>query len=267
MSFRGLDFDHLAKFNSAVSSDFLQEYEDYVDNMLINESKEPSHRTFAPSAFRCDRRSWFRLRGVEPDEIKVPDRVLDFSSQIGTACHRMIQRNLRDMLKENWINVEDYVNDSVKDLSTRYVKYEYCTPDDENLETLISIVDPPVRFACDGIVRLDGIYYLLEIKSSEYASWNDLTDPKPQHIDQVNCYCTLLDLDKVLFLYIDRQYGGLKCFEHSVTDYVKAQVSMKFEYVQKMVESNLAPVALPKGDPWCTPSMCPYYKKCSEYGR
>ncbi len=261
MAFRELDFEHLARFNSATSSDFLDSYESFVDRRLIEESKEPSHKTFAPSAFRCDRRSWFRLRGVDPDEIDVPDKVLDFSAKIGTACHRMIQRNLKDMLKDDWINVTDHVNNLPN--SGMYT----CEPDEDGLETLISIEDPPVRFACDGIVRVNGNVYLLEIKSSEYTSWNDLTDPKSQHIDQVSCYCTLLDLDKVLFLYIDRQYGGLKCFEYSVSETTKLEIGMRFKYVQKMVESNLAPAGLPKGDPWCTPSMCPYYKKCGEYGR
>ena len=35
----------------------------------------------------------------------------------------------------------------------------------------------------------------------------------------------------------------------------------------EMVDKNLAPPALPKGDSWCTPNMCPYYKRCEEYGR
>ena len=262
MAFRQLNLDHLARFNSSASSKFLDKYESYVDSVLIERSKEKSHKTFAPSAFRCDRRSWFRLRGVDPDEIRTPDRVMDFSAEMGTACHRMIQTNLKNLLKENWIDVSEYLKENLK------IDSEYrCERDESGLETLIEIDNPPVRFACDGIVKIDGQYYLLEIKSSEYSSWNDLTDPKPHHVDQVKCYCTLLNLDKVIFMYIDRQYGGIKCFEESVTSLDKINISERFEYVQRMVESNLAPEGLPVGDRWCTPNMCPYYKKCQEYGR
>lgn len=264
MGFSPVNFDHLARFNSAVSSDFLDNYESFVDRSLVEASKSKPHQTFAPSAFRCDRRSWFRLRGVDPDAVKVPDRVLDFSAQIGTACHRMIQSNLKESLKDDWINVSNYLRGEFCEVPS----YTYLlSKDDSGLETLVEVIDPPIRFACDGIIRIDGKFYLLEIKSSEYSSWNDLTDPKPQHIDQVQCYCTLLGLSDVLFVYIDRQYGGLKCYEYKVTDYTKVAVEERFKYVMKMVESNLAPEGLPIGDSWCNSSMCPYYKKCQEYGR
>lgn len=262
MAFRTHDFDHLAKFNSATSCVFLEDYENYVNNLLVERSKEKPHQTFAPSAFRCDRRSWFRLRGVEPDEVKVPDRVLDFSAVVGTACHRMIQSNLKDLLGPDWIDAREYLFQNMS-----LDKVYRCERDESGLETLIEIEDPPVRFACDGIVKIDDKYYLLEIKSSEFSSWNDLTDPKPYHIDQVECYCALLNLDCVLFMYIDRQYGGIKCFEYKVDDYKKTGILGRFRRVQDMVEANLAPEGLPAGDLWCNPSMCPYYKKCQEYGR
>jgi len=264
MAFHTLEFDHLARFNSATSSDLLDKYENYVDNMLVEESKEPSSRTFAPSAFRCDRRSWFRLRGVYPDEVKVPDRVLDFSAKIGTACHEMIQNNLKNMLGDDWVDVSEYISSYNENRSFEQSEVSCVT---EGFETKVEIKDPPVRFACDGILRFNDKLYLLEIKSSEYASWNDLTDPKPQHIDQVKCYCTLLHLSDVIFIYIDRQYGGLKCFEVSFSSREKEDILERFHHVQRMVEYNLAPDPLPKGDSWCNPSMCPYYKKCGEYGR
>lgn len=262
MAFKGWDPKHLARFNSAISSKFLETYESYVDECIKGEASTVPHRTFAPSAFRCDRRSWFRLRGVEPDVIKTPDAVLNFSAEIGTACHRMIQRNLRDMLKSDWINVMNYVYDF-----KRSDTYYNCVPTDDELETFVSTENPPVRFACDGIIRLKDKLYLLEIKSSEYGSWNELTDPKPHHIDQVKCYCTLLHLDDVIFMYIDRQYGGIKCFEYHVSKSDKDSILERFQRVQDMVRMNLAPSGLPKGDSWCTPSMCPYYTRCGEYGR
>lgn len=261
MAFRQWDMNHLVKFNSVASSELLDMYDNYLSDQLISESKELPHRTFAPSAFRCNRRSWFRLRGVEPDTVTVPDTVLNFSAEIGTACHRMIQSNLKAMLKDDWIDVMSYIYNFSK-TDTFYT----CTHDESQLETLVITDNPPVRFACDGLIRLHDKLYLIEIKSSEYASWNELTDPKPQHIDQVKCYCTLLNLDNVLFIYVDRQYGGLKCFEIHVSDTDKAQIRSQFKYVQDMVDKNLAPEGLPVGDSWCQANYCPYYRKCKEYG-
>lgn len=262
MAFRSWDAGHLARFNSATSSDFLDFYENFVDKKLKEDAAKPSHRTFAASSFRCDRRSWFRLRGVQPDVPKKLDSTLQFTADIGTACHRIIQSNLRDALGSDWISVDDY-------LKTIDFPYEYTIQKDESgLEYQIEITSPyPIRFSCDGVVRWKGKLYLLEIKTSEFSSWDDLTDPKMQHIDQIKCYASLLRLSGVLFLYQDRQYGGLKCYEETVTETDSRNVFARFEYVMDMVAKNLAPEPLPKGDPWCTPSMCPYYKKCGEYGR
>lgn len=261
MAFKNVEFEHLVKFNSSRTAEFLDSYDKYMNDKLIEKSKELSHKTFAPSSFRCLRRQWFRLRGVEPDCVSVPDRVLDFSAEIGTACHRMLQKNFKDMLGDSWLDVGGFVDSTYSSDNISYVYSE------DTGETLVQIVDPPVRFACDGLIRLGDKVYLLEIKSSEYASWNDLTQPKPVHIDQIRCYCALLDIHDVIFVYIDRQYGGLKCFEYNVSYSELKDVLDKMNHVIDCVKSFIAPDPLPQGDPWCTPSMCPYYKKCGEYGR
>lgn len=257
MAFRPANFARLARFNSATSSDFLDLYTDTVDNEIIAQNAEPKHQTFAPSAFRCPRVSWFRLRGVQPDKPAKPDRVMQFTADIGTACHELIQSRLSTALKDDWIDVGKYLEESK-------VQYKY-ELEKSGYETHIEIFDPPVRFACDGIVRWRGEYYLLEIKTSEFSSWDELTSAKPQHIDQIKFYATLLNLDKVLVMYQDRQYGEIKCYEMHISSVDKQEILNKIKYVQEMVECNLAPSKLPKDDPWCTAAHCPYYQKCKEW--
>lgn len=263
MAFKQWDINHIAKFNSAASSDLLDKYISYVESKIKSKAEEPSHKTFSGSSFRCNRRSWFRLRGTEPDHVAVPDRTLNFTAEIGTACHRIIQNNLKTLLGDDWLSAKSYVESLYFDSDFLYEVKE----DADGLEAQIHIYNPPIMFACDGLIRLNGKIYLLEIKTSEFSSWNDLTDPKPQHIDQIKCYASLLNIHDVLFLYQDRQYGDFKCYEIHVSDADMKQVKDRFDYVMDMVDKNLAPEPLPKGDPWCTVNMCPYYKKCQEYGR
>ena len=258
MAFRQTNLARLTKFNSAASSDFIDMYEKCIDDRIAARNARPKHKTFAPSSFRCPRISWFRLRGVQPDTATVTDRTLEFTAEIGTACHEIIQRNLKEVLKDDWIDVKWYL-DSIKP------DYSY-TVEQDGYETKIEIDSPPVRFACDGIIRWKGEFYLLEIKTSEYASFDELTDPKPQHEDQIKFYCTLLGISKVLVLYQDRQYGGLKCYEVVVTEQDKQAVRDRIKYVQDMVEANIAPERLPRDDSWCTAAHCPYYKKCKQWG-
>lgn len=258
MSFRHVDFQHLAKFNSDSSSKLVDIYENEYDREIREEIEKPKHKTFAPSAIRCPRLNWFRLRGTEPDNVKKPDRSLQFTADIGNKCHELIQSRLSNSLKENWIDVSEWIESY-----TNLEDYELIN---KGYETLIEIKHPPVRFACDGIVKVNETYYLLEIKSSEMNSFRELTEPKPQHIEQTQCYCTLLNLSKVLFVYIDRSYGDIKCYETTVSEYDKQKIQDRFESVMNAVDTNLPPDRLPHGDSWCTPSHCPWYNKCKSWG-
>lgn len=250
---------HFAKFNSAVSGKFLDSYTEFVMSKLSANAASIPHQTFAPSSMRCDRRSWFRLRGVAPDTNRVPDMALNFTAEIGTACHRIIQSNLIELLGDDWIAVPKY-------LASIEFPYNYSLEvSGDGLETKICIQDPPINFACDGIVKYDGELYLLEIKTSEFSAWQDMMNPKSEHIDQILCYATLLQLDHILMMYQDRQYGGLKCYELRVAPSQKQGVLDKVNRVMEAVRTNIAPDGLPKGDKWCTPQMCSYYNKCKEY--
>lgn len=257
MSFRTADFQHLVKFNSATSCRFIEDYESHVKSKIQLANLEPKSQTFAPSSIRCKRISWFRLRGVQPDIDKHPDLTLNFTADIGTACHQIIQQNLIELYKDNWISVSDYL----KQLAPTYA---YSTKS-SGYETQVKISDPPIQFACDGILSIDGKYYLIEIKSSDYSSFDQLTAPKSQHIDQIKCYAAILNISNVLVIYVDRQYGTMKCFELLVSSDEMAEVWDMFADVQSSVSTMIAPPRLPKNDPWCTSSHCLYYRKCQEW--
>lgn len=268
MAFRTSDARHLARFNSAISSQLLERYENYVEETLRANSARPSHRTFAPSSARCSRLQWFRLRGVDPDVPKRADLITEFTAQIGTSCHHMIQENMRAMLGDAWLDVREYLETPYDECRLKKWDAEYVLDTDKSgIETLIEVKSPyPIRFAVDGLVCIDSEICLLEIKSSEYTSWDDLTDPKPEHIAQVKYYCTFLGIRKVLFLYIDRMYGGLKCYEFQVTPADHQQVEDEMKMVMDHVDLNIPPQGLPKGDKHCSSSYCPYYIKCQQWG-
>lgn len=265
MAFRSANLAaHMMKFNSAASSDFLDLYTKMIDDEITNSKSGPVHKTFAPSQMRCDRVSWFRLRGTAPDVIKTPDRTLNFTAEIGTACHEVIQERLSRNLHSDWISVHEWVAKHHEFFS----EYDMDITGRNIYESQIELRKPyPVRFACDGIVRINGKVYLLEIKTSEFASMNDLTAPKPKHLDQIKCYATLLHIPNVLFLYVDRTYGDMKCFEVTVDDNEQEAVRKKMDRVMELVEANIAPEGLPVGDPDCSQNMCRYYKVCRQWGR
>ena len=68
MAFRSVAAIAQARFNSDISSDFLDLYEQALDEKIRSEEASTPSRTFAPSQIRCKRVSWFRLRGVQPEQ-------------------------------------------------------------------------------------------------------------------------------------------------------------------------------------------------------
>ena len=258
MAFRTADFSRLVRFNSANSCDFLELCESAWDKKIAEDDAKPKSRTIAPSSAYCMKQNWFRLRGVEPDKPKTSDRGLDFTAQVGTSCHENLQSLLKATLKDDWLDVGEFIR-------TNCTWYSDCEIEQHGLETRIAISNPPIRFACDGLIRWKGEIYLLEIKTSEFSSWDSLTAPKPIHIDQVKSYASLLHVNHVLMIYQDRQYGGLKCFELRISDEEIKATWDTFYYIVDMADKNLPTKGLPSGDSRCSASMCPYHKKCKEW--
>lgn len=256
MAFRQVNFEHLAKFNSEASSILINKYKDQLIVNIQSECAGPKSCTFAPSSMRCNRKSWFRLRGTKPDFIAEPDLVLNHTAVVGTALHEHIQSVLEQAFGADWVSVEDYLKENP-------IPYEYVLTRNGH-ETLVEIPEIPIKFACDGILRIHGKYYLLEIKSSEYSSWDKLTTTKPHHIDQIETYSTILNIPNVLTLYVDRQFGDVKSYEHTIPLEHMIAVNDRIAYVKRMVEMNLAPDKLPVDDYMCL--NCEYKNKCKEWG-
>lgn len=246
-----------ARFNSANSSEFLELYETALDATILEGENATPSRTFAPSQIRCKRVSWFRLRGVTPEQESMVDRALRFTAQVGTACHQTIQEILSSHLDTAWVDVEDYIK-------SHNFNYEYSCKKN-GYETSIEITKPvPIKFAPDGIIFWKDKYWLIEIKTSEHSSFEKLSEPKPQHMDQIKCYATLLGINDVLFIYQDRMYGGLKCYEVTITSADMQGIWAMFNEVQDCVAKNIAPEK-PDTTKYCNPSYCRYYNKCKEW--
>lgn len=250
-------FNKGLEYNSKLSANFKTMYENIVyEKYKQSEESKPS-QTFAPSSFRCNRLSFFRLRGIDPDPVTSIDVPLEFSAMIGTACHREIQHNLKYNIGKQWIAVPEY-------LQVHKISHEYSINNCSEFETQLEFFNPPVKFSCDGLIQIGDCIYLLEIKTCDSNSFKNLSGPKPQHIDQIKCYCSLLEINDAIVLYQDRVYGNIKCFEIKVSQSEMDEIFKRMEYVLDCVKSNIAPPGLDKSDYWCT--YCKYKNRCKQWG-
>lgn len=247
-----------ASFNSGLSCDFLDMYKSIERDRQQSARSRRSHRTFAPSSFKCDRISFFRIRGTEPDQDAHIDPSTEFLATIGKAVHEDVQRTLRDGLGADWLDVGEYLRSRGIEAST--------TRDADDLETKVEFLDPPVRFAVDGLLSLPRTDepVLLEIKSCELSGFRSLGDVREYHRDQTMLYLHLLRLHTGLVLYRERTYGDMKCYQVRLNGGEEMRVSEKISHVLECVESNIVPDRLPKGDRTC--QFCKYKTACAQWG-
>lgn len=257
MAFRSAGLRELnTTFNSATSAQLLAELTQKIQEDIKQDRSRVPHKTFAPSSFECPRLSWFRLRGIAPDKSAKVDPAVDWTAKMGTAAHEYIQQKLSQMLGGCWVDIGDY-------FKRANLGYKYSLVQ-EGYETKVELEEPPIRFAVDGLMFYNNEYYLIEIKSSDSASFAKLTGPKKQHIAQVKCYGTILHVKKVLFIYVDRAFGNMKIFEQDITPSDMDAVNTKIAYVQQCVADNLAPDKVPHGSKCC--EYCVYPTKCKQWG-
>lgn len=245
------------EYNSEEAKLFLNDYKACVEKDLLEKSEYTPSKTFAPSSIRCKRQQWFRLRGTAPDKVIKPDTTLNFIANVGTDCHKRVQQVIKEKMPDKWVNVVSYVSHNKPDFD--YVLYE------GEYEARIKFSNPPVNFSCDGLLNLNDTIYLLEIKTTEPTSMKSLVGIKSEHLDQVQTYCTLLNIDNAIVMYVDRLYGELKCFTYRLSDVDKRRVINTFEEVMLKVEQNIIPEGLPQGDKWCNASYCKYFKSCRRW--
>ena len=266
MAFVSAHLERLCRFNSAESSDFLDLYDAATETAIRNEREKKPGTWISPSSMRCLRKTWFKLRGMDPDVRENVDSTLEWLANIGTAAHEIIQSRLSAYLGDNWISAKRYIEDNLDNIPwTRdeYGKTNYSV-DYKGYETRVCILNPYVKFSVDGLVKFENEVWLLEIKTMETASFRDIVEPREKDQEQIRTYASLLGIHKVFILYVDRTYGDTKCFKYIVPEYVFKEIWDKISYVQNAANFGLAPDRLPKGDIWC--SECIYKKTCDQWG-
>ena len=81
---------------------------------------------------------------------------------------------------------------------------------------------------------------------------------------QAVSYSTLLGIDTVLFLFVDRDLFNMKTFEYTPTAEEKAEWKLNLEYVTECVEKRIVPNKPVNADAkFC--AYCNYKSICNKY--
>lgn len=222
-----------------------------------SETRTPS-QTYKPSSLNCMRNMYYQKIGEVP--------VRSFSAQLtgmgesGTARHDTIQKWVSKMRKAgfdcDWIDVADYIKEK-KPAGTIVVSQQ-------GMETKCFNEIYGLSFLCDGIIRYRGEYYILEIKTETSHKYQTRTDAADDHKTQASCYSLCLGINKVLFLYENRDTCDKKPFIVHVTDEMRMdRVVHKIETTDEYVRQRQAP---PKSTNKSDCKYCNYAAACRREG-
>lgn len=218
-------------------------------------SKNVKSTFYKPSSLNCLRMMYFYRTSTAIDEVVRPASSIGVLES-GQDRHLRIQNAITRM-KENgfdceWVDVETYIKEhNLTDLEVVSRKEYETTVHHKKLDLL---------FLCDGLVKFNGKYYIIEIKTESSISFFNRKDVAEEHKHQAICYSLSLGINKIIFIYENRDVCSKKCFLFNVTSVMQREVIDLITKCETFVKEKKVPIKIECKQ--CT--YCDYKKKCSE---
>lgn len=253
-----------AKQTLPPEKDFLNDLKTSIE-LTNSKSKVKGSQSYKPSSMNCIRQMYYIVIGADADaEIESYSGVGICNS--GTDIHQRLQQAVLDMKKNGidceYVNVADYVESRGLDYLEIVKRPNFKKKD---YETKLYHKTLNMSFLCDGIIRYKGKYYILEFKSEKSAKFWNREDVDPYHYNQGTAYSSVLQIDDVLFVYVNRDTLEMKSFMFTPTDDMKQSLIGKIETCDSYV-AKLTPPPKPSDVERKTCSYCKYASQCKKDG-
>lgn len=218
-----------------VERQFLDDLKASIELDDQKEARKPS-QTYKPSSLHCIRNMYYQVVGAEAKADRASCELVGIC-QSGTDRHERLQRAVQSM-KDNGIDCE-YCD--VADYVTTHNLEDIEIVSKQGMETKLFHKKYNMSFLCDGIIRYNSKYYILEIKTETTNKFWDRRGVNPDHILQGTAYSLAFGIDKVLFLYECRDNCSKKTFMLDVTDDMRNALVDKIITCDKYVSSKTVP--------------------------
>ena len=205
---------------------FLADLKKSIELDDMNGYRKPS-QTYKPSGMNCIRSMYYQVVGREVKPSTNGYMMIGICNS-GTDIHIRVQDAISKM-KDNDIDCE-YV-DVAEFVRTRELK-DLEIKEQNGFETKLYHKRFNMSFMTDGIIRYNGKYYILEIKTEASFKWQPRTDVDQKHHNQATAYSVAFGLDDVIFIYVNRDVLDMKAYLYHVTD------EMRQDLVCKIVECD-----------------------------
>ena len=247
----------IANETKSVEESFLSDLKRSIELTAKLESRKPS-RTYKPSSMNCIRSMYYQVMGA--DVADEPNYTNIGICNAGSDIHERIQTAVTNM-KVNGMDCE-YID--VADYVTQHNLEDIEIVGKQGMETKLYNKKYNMSFLCDGIIRYKGVYYILEIKTEASFKWQTRADVDPKHHNQGIAYSLNFGLDRVIFVYINRDILDMKAFMFEVDDKMRQGLIAKIEDCQGYVERQITPPKPDMGKYCC--KYCGYKDICDKEG-
>lgn len=215
-----------------VERQFLNDLQSSIEREDAKNARKPS-QTYKPSSLHCIRNMYFQVTGTEGKSERASSELVGICES-GTDRHDRIQKAIMHM-KDNGIDCEYvYVPDYLK---THNLSFDIEVVSQQGNETKLYHNLYNMSFLTDGIIKYKGKYYIFEYKTETANKFWSHDGVREEHILQGTAYSLAFKIDKVLFVYENRDTCTKKAFLLTVTDEMKKCLTNKIllcdEYVKK----------------------------------
>lgn len=223
--------------------------------IALDEPRKPS-KFYKPSSIGgCPRNVYFQRIGTEQDKNSgVSPEIMEMGHS-GTDRHERIQKVVMNMRKHgfdiDWIPLDKFLEsrpvEGTKVVSKVGAEYKLF-----NEKYQLSLM-------CDGVIKLESVYYILEIKTEVSFKWQGRCEVSVTHIPQACSYALVLGIPRILFLYENRDMLKKKPFVIEVTPkQIQETVLDPIIFIEKHIMDGVIP------DKTDSPNLCKYCRYTEE---
>ena len=233
---------------------FLKALEKTIE--LANTNDYIPTQCYKPSSMKCIRMRYYQIIGLKPDPVSRDSSLIGIGES-GTARHDTIQNYIKRM-KEfgfNWeyLDVEEYV----KQHNLTHLK----VISKKGNETKLHDTRYNIRFLCDGIISNGKETYIFEYKTETTMKARTREEVNEDHYNQATSYSLSFGIDKVIFVYENRDTCEKKPFLFIVDSTMRETLVATIQECDNYVNSNILP---PKSTNKRLCYYCDYKNSCSK---
>ena len=226
----------IANNEVSLEQQFLIDLQNSIEKTVEQNSSLPS-KTYKPSGMNCNRAMVYQVLGYIPDKSNASYQ-LEGICESGTDRHIRIQQAIENM--HNILGVDCEYLDVAKFVEQRNLQ-NLEIRDKCGMETKLYHTKLNMSFMTDGIIKYKGKYLIFEFKTESSRKFFSRKGVDSKHYNQATAYSIAFGLDKVLFVYENRDTLDKKAFILEVTNEMRQKLIKRINYCDDFVKENKIP--------------------------